>query len=228
MSGPEVVKCPNCGAGLGARDYDAQRGVVACSHCNALMTLPSPAVRRADAPMPKGIRLATEGNATLIERIWRRPVAYVLLVAALIWNAFVVFWIALAGNSDVPGWFFLFPLLHGSAGILLLYSAIAMLVNKTQIYLDRNVVRVTHGPIPWAGNLEIAATEIDQLYCKEKVHHGKHGRVHHTYAIHLAAKSGPPRKLLGTHLTREEALFLEQAMEKALEIKDREIPESVR
>lgn len=78
---------------------------------------------------------------------------------------------------------------------------------------------IRHGPIPAWGNRKINPAEIKQVYSREKVSHGKHGP-NYSYEMHAATRSGKDIKLLAGLENKEQALYIEQEIERYQRIKD--------
>jgi len=122
-------------------------------------------------PRPAGIRVeraaeVADGSASIfayrdsarsrpqgtlrLTRIWRSPRVFFLLAFCLFWDSFLVLWYAIAFSAPHFSLLMvLFPLLHVVVGVVLTYSTLARLINRTVIEVDAERVRVRHGPLPW-------------------------------------------------------------------------------
>lgn len=228
---PITLKCASCGSALKAEDWDTAAGIIKCSYCRALMTVPKsqatsevPAFRpRGSVPMPPGLTCETTGANVVITRRWFTPAALFLAFFCVAWDGFLVFWYGMAFSMDAPWIFKLFPLIHVAVGVGLTYSTLTMFFNRTIIQAGQGWLSIEHGPLPWKGGGSWEAGQFDQLYCKSRISHSKNG-TQVNYEIHAALRDGTSRQLLGTGLTEEQALFIEQRIEQALAITDREVP----
>lgn len=235
MNSPVLLQCPSCASPLQARDVDLGRRVVKCAHCGVLMTLPEPAMDaagssaetgwrpRSEVPLPASIRVKQAADAVIIRRRWFSAPAILLAVFCVFWDGFLVFWYGMAFHSGAPLVAKLFPLIHVSVGVGLTYFCLASLFNSTLIRLTWKEMSIRHGPVPWPGNQAIPRAEIDQLYCVRKERRGKYGPVI-TFEVWLKTSTAVTRKLLGAGLTEQQALALEQQIERALGIPDRAVP----
>ena len=227
MVTPTALKCPNCAAQIQMDYFDPERGTALCSYCRTVITLPgrareAPMLKRLAVPLPQGMTIEEGVSGTLITRKWFNVVILFLVFFCIAWDAFLFFWYGIALSTDAPWIMSVFPLAHVAVGIGLTYSTLAGLVNKTWIKAYNGVVSVIHGPVPWRGNLVIPCAEIDQLYCKEKVSHGKNGpRV--SYEVWALKQDGATLKLLGGSLTDDQAIFIEQQLEKSMGLTDRRV-----
>jgi len=93
------------------------------------------------------------------------------------------------------------------------YNALAGSINKTNIYVSKDAIKIEHVPLPWVGNKRINVSEIEQLYSKEKISRGENG-LNVNYEIYIIMKNGVNIRLLAGLETSEQALFIEQEIEK--------------
>ena len=66
----------------------------------------------------------------------------------------------------------------------------------------------------------MASTDLEQLYSKEHVSRTNKGGVRYSYEVHALTRSGNHVKILGGLSDTEQALFIEQEIEKNLRIED--------
>jgi hypothetical protein len=147
-----------------------------------------------------------------------------MILFAIVWDGFLVHWYADAFSMESRSFMaLLFPLLHVVAGITITYTAIAGLLNSTVIAVKGEELSITHGPLPWRGNMSIAVNELEQLFCEEKVHRGKNGTTR-TYDVSAVLRGGRSVRLLKGLTEVQQALYLEQAIEENLGIIDVDVP----
>lgn len=178
---------------------------------------------RGEVPMPTRMRLENTAHGLAILRRWFSPAILFLVFFCIAWDGFLVFWYSMAFSMNGPLIMKIFPIAHVAIGVGLTYFTIASLFNTTRIEVGRGELVVGHGPVPWAGGKRLNASEVDQLFCKEKVSRGKNG-VSFTYEVWAAMKDGSSAKLIAAGMETDQALFIEQRLEKALGIRDREVP----
>lgn len=181
--------------------------------------------------LPEKIEFRNHGSGIEIIRTWFGAKYVILLAFVFVWDGVLVY---LAGSflntaSRLPLFVWFMPLGHVAMGLGLTYYAIAGLFNKTQVMADYSHLAVRHGPVPWPGNKDIRAGDIKQLYSKEKVRRTKHGTTV-SYSLHAMTNDEKTLKLLSGLESSEQALFIEQEIEKYLRIEDKavrgEIPRS--
>lgn len=228
MSDSLVLKCPSCGSPIRAEDFDAVKGAVKCSYCAALITLPgsSPGGQvpgpRPLVPLPPGMTLKQTAGGIEMERRWFTPAVFFMLFFCIGWDSFLVFWYSMALQPGAPWIMGVFPIAHLAIGVGLTYTTLATLFNKTRIKVDRGLVSVTHGPLPWTGQISLSADEIDQLFCKEKVS-SRRNVPRLRYEVWAVLRRGESKRIGAEGLDQDQALFIEQEIERALNIKPRAV-----
>jgi hypothetical protein len=232
MSEPatHALKCPSCGSFFRAGDLDAARGVLTCRFCRVLTLFSTPS-SAPSGPPPRGevalpARFTIEERADgglAIHRRWFRPQFLFLLGFCVIWfGALSVFYAGILA-SGAPGFAALFPLLHVGIGLWIAYFTLAGLFNTSTITVHDETLSVRHGPLPWRGVPAVPAARITQLYCKQRIHHGKNGTTT-TYEVWIARDEGGALKLVSGLDDPDQALFVEQRVEKALGLSNLPMP----
>jgi hypothetical protein len=173
-----------------------------------------------DVGMPDKMDVSHKGSYLEITRRWIGAKVFFMVPFTIFWCGFLVFWYSKA--MDIENLTFrLFPLLHVGVGIWLLYSTTAGLINKTTVRVGFERITVRHGPVPYFGKT-ISAMDIKQLYSKEKTSYSSRQRSV-SYEIHAMTQAGKNVKLVTRLESSEQALFIEQEIEKYLGIKDRPV-----
>lgn len=215
------LKCRNCGAQLSPENISPQLSAARCHHCHALFAISAPAAKPIPRPrvsLPKGFQVNQRGDSLEIVRRWLGPSAFFLLFFALFWNGFMLVWHAIALGTGQ--WTMsLFGLIHTAVGIGLGYYVLGLFINSTTIRAAAGELTVKSGPLPWSGNKTVPRTEVSQLYCKEKIHHGKNG-ASTTYGIEMVLSGNRRETLVKGLPNSDHALFIEQQIERHLGIVD--------
>lgn len=227
------IRCDSCGAEVAAADVNLERMMAKCARCNSVFDVSAQTggQRRARpvVPMPKRITVqsgeetvdgsyrvsSAPSDRFVIVRSWFSPMLFAMVVFCLFWDGFLILWYAAAGRSaNIVA--LIFPILHVTVGVFITYSTICGFVNKTFITLAGGTLTVRHGPLPWWGNTQMAASDIEQIFCRQ--HIGNKGA--RTYRVIALEKGGAERFLLKDLPDAEQALFIEQALEARLGIID--------
>jgi hypothetical protein len=219
------ITCTRCGALLPADDVNLQSMAAKCGSCNAVFSIAdqiAPAEgwsprARLDVPLPERFTVEHPAGGLQISWRWYSPAAIFLTIFAVFWNGFVCVWISLVLSSGA-GFFALFASIHALAGIGVAYGALSMFLNATRVDASYGMLSVRHGPLPAFGNLDLPRDSLRQLYCLERVSSSRRGTV--TYELKALKADGSSVAVLQGLQSTEQALFLEQELERFLGIKD--------
>lgn len=235
MAAHDDATCPSCGSALRAVDISRETMSARCPACHTLVDLRAAAPAAAGTqtgigearemlpvPLPAGIRVEARGRDLTIVRRWFSWVYLLLLFFCVMWWGFLAVWYGLALTADAPLVFKLFPLLHVAAGVCLAYTTVAGFLNRTTFRIERDHLTVRHGPVPWRGNLDVSTLQLEQLFCTEKVTHGRNSTTTR-YGVEAILKDGGHLKVVSSLDAREQALFIEQTIEAHLGIQNRRV-----
>jgi len=168
--------------------------------------------------LPDKIHVQHQGPVLEITRRWFGGKHVLMAVFTVGWNAFLFFWYsqALQGDDLVV---ILFPLIHVAVGVSLIYQTLSGFLNRTSIRVTYEQLRIRHYPIPHWRNRTILSRDLIQLYSKEKTKRSsKNTSV--TYEMHALTRDGKNVKLLSGLDSSEQALYIEQEIERYLGIRD--------
>lgn len=213
------VHCGSCQAVIGPANIDEQRELATCTRCGRLTDLrrapqasaearPDPAKPRARPPvqLPDGMSMTTLPDKLVIRRRWLRQKHWFLLCIIGGAGAYVAYlWTTLEPSA----WLVLGTLFVLSWN----YNLAAMFLNSTVITAAGDGVSVQHGPLPslFARNAAAVKSQIEQLYA------AKFGAA---YSVEAKLSSGQPLRLVAPLITSDQALFVEQTLERALGVAD--------
>lgn len=178
------------------------------------------------APIPESLKLIPMSNALIIRRRWRSASVYFLGPFALIWNGFMANWMIIAikmGALEMAA----FGSLHAAIGIYLAYFAVTKFVNKTDIRIDLRELSVRHYPLWWPGGMTLATSEIQQIYCRERISYRRNG-ASASYQVFCMDRHHNERKLLSGLPEAEHALYIEHEIERTLGLDDKKVMGEIR
>jgi hypothetical protein len=221
---------------MAAEGIDLAKGVARCVQCGTVFDLagrkgpelgvtqlpvrPAPRV-----PMPKKFKVEEEPGLLRISWRWFSPVLILLTFFCLFWDSVLVLWYTLAIFArDTPIFFLVFPILHVMVGVGLTYRVIAGYFNTTRVEVTRRSLSIVHGPLPWKGNHTLEASGLKQLYCKQNVSKGKNDSETITYELKALTRDGQTLTLLDGLEEAQQALYLEDQLERRLGIENVPVP----
>jgi hypothetical protein len=174
---------------------------------------------RAMVALPARFTVSTDGGELHVQRAWYGLKAYLLAVFCVPWFGFLAVWYTLAWSSG-NRIAMLMPLLHVAAGLALVYIAAAHFVNRTHVDVADGHLAIRHEPMPWPGALRLESGTLDQLFTQQDVNRGRNSTTI-TYSLHARCTDGRTVRLLSGLDQHEQALFIEQQVERHLRIADR-------
>jgi len=174
-----------------------------------------------DIGLPDKMDIQHHSDHMLIKHKWFGSGIVVVSFFVIIWNG-AVFGFYSDMDADAELMEKLFPLLHVAIGIALTYYAIAGWLNKTIIFVSRDALNVQCKPIPFGMNKRFQVGDIEQL-CSQKRMPRREGGLP-IYSVHIISKNGKDTVLIDGLKTSEQALFIEQEIEKYLEIESKDKP----
>jgi hypothetical protein len=216
------LTCPECGTPAEAANIHLDRMVAKCANCNAVWSFdeqfaqqPAPTLDEMPVPRPTDIKMDDTGGELMFS--WRSStIAGIILgIFAVLWNGFMLVWFGIAVATRA--WFMLaFGSLHAVLGLGMGYMALGAIINTATLRVNASEITLRHAPLPWFGNRRLDTASIAQLYTKEVFRRSRRS-VSTNYEIHAATRDGRDLKLVSLS-TSEQALFVEQEIERYLRI----------
>ena len=214
---PQDLHCIHCQASIDSANIDTERELATCGRCGRLMDLrklraaaapvarPSGPRNRATVELPVGMSVEM-GAGVVIRRRWLRKKHWFLLALFAPPAVYVAYLWATLGASV---WLVIGTLFVVSWN----YNLVVMFLNSTVVSVDASRVLVRHGPLPslFGRSTAIERADIAQLYS------AKYGAL---YAVEAKLKSGKTQRLVAPLVAPEQALFIEQQVERALGLQD--------
>jgi hypothetical protein len=221
------LTCQQCGATIPADNINLDRMIAKCSKCNAVFSfddqISSPEKPKGqpkpkfDVPLPARFDMQDTGFDLIITRRWFSPLAYFMTFFAFFWDGIVSVFVcgALSTGNFIM---LLFISLHLIIGIFVAYYTATLYVNKTTIRVSQLLLEVKHGPLPYWGNHNLSSEGLKQIYCKQRISSGRSASV--SYEVHAINIEGKDITLLNGLDQSEQALYIEQEIERFLKIED--------
>ena len=231
----------SCRKEIPAEDVNLDTSLAKCMACHAVFDFteqvrggesaaPAKKRDRGEIPLPKNLIVAEGMQSLDIVRKWARGPAFFFLFFSGFWNSIVLVFVVAAASGmmkdggDGFGWFiwvFLTPFILIGLGTG--YAALALLLNKTTIKVEGTELKVSHGPMRWPGAKTLDAAQVGQLYCTEYVAYKQNNSPVYRMKVHAMMLDGSRVDLISGIEDVNQALYLEQILEKHLGIEDRPV-----
>lgn len=223
----QTLNCKKCHAEIDAENINLDRLIAKCDRCNTVFSFADEfpeaqrgaALQRRSVVAPKHLQIKDKGYALEIKWRWFQWTTLFLAFFTVFWNGFMLVWFSIAFTQQA--WTMAaFGTLHGIVGVTLLYFTVASFLNTSYLQVDNKALSIIHRPLYYPPT-HIAVHELEQLYCKEHMHRNKNS-TSYTYSLNALTRNSKKRycTLLSNIQAPEQALFLEQEIERFLQIKD--------
>lgn len=208
--------------------------VARCDRCQVLFDCSAqrgePRLRsKPELNAPSGVVVEDLANRLKLTYRWYSPKFLFLAFFCLLWDGFLVMWYATIVAAIIYHGFrpelllpLAFPVLHIALGAALTYWTLAGLFNSTTVEVRSDELTLSHAPLPWPGIKRLDGSQLEQLYCKETISRRKRRRSYHLMA---ALKDGTRVALAQGFDQPEMPIYVEQQIEKFLNIADRAVDE---
>lgn len=222
------LDCPNCTTAIRYDDINIEKMVAKCSKCNSVFSFDKqitlPGRQKTEILLPDGVDALHLFSELDIRISWRKSLSGFFLFFTIFWNA-IVLPMALFALASGAYEMLIFMSIHIFIGVSFLYYLIATLVNTTYIIVDDYNLTIEHRPlkVPFYPRRDIPASEIDQIFTDKYVAGKTNGRPNYAFAIQALLKNNEKVKLLKSLKHPDQALYVEQEIEKFLKIKDRPV-----
>lgn len=238
-----ALTCPVCSTPYRGDDVNLSTGLARCRMCDRVEqltgTTASPAtvapVRpdvAEDLARPSTVREESRGGAFSLSFRWYQPMVWFMVPFCIAWDSFLVVWYAIAfglgGQMETDGapvWLMIvFPVGHVAAGVALTWHTVATIFNATTFSVANGRFKVSHGPIPWFGGVDVREDTVRQLYVAES---NMRRNKQTTYKV-CALIEGTAKELVTGISDLSVARYLERRLEQQLGLEDKVVIGEVR
>jgi hypothetical protein len=167
---------------------------------------------RTVTPRRQRVRTTESNDALELEYVWFNPwrlILAVICVPALLYLAYDLW-------RDQSRWSLALAVLMLAAVLFILYLTATLLLNRTTFIARHGRLTVRHGPLPLFGNASIEEEDVRQLYVRVR----RTRRHRRRYQLGAVTAAGDDVTLLDDVRSRAEAVQLERAIERHLDIAD--------
>jgi hypothetical protein len=178
---------------------------------------------RPEVAMPKGFKVKNEDDTWQVSWRWFGWGYVLLAVWCMFWDGFLVVWYGLSLAAGM--WLMaLFPTLHAIIGIAMTYYTLAGFLDRTTVKIGNDRLEIWHHPLPWWGEKRFQTSDIEQFYCKENLSHSSDYGTSRSYEVYVIFRHDLRKKLITGLNEPEQALYIEQELERFLYIQDAPVP----
>lgn len=184
-------------------------------------------------PMPEKFEIKEGLQSLEISYPWMSPKYYFLLFFTIVWvvmfiaslgilaAGFILFPEAMEEHWKPSYYFYMLPtlLLHAGTSAFLIYGTACGFLNKTYIKVNHSEIDISFAPIYAPGAKTIPASDIKQLFVREKVSKGD-GSVAIGYQVEVIDTNEKKHPLIKDLDEAQQARYIEQKIEQFLGIKD--------
>jgi hypothetical protein len=219
---------PNCATSIRSENINITGLVAKCHHCNSVFNfseeLKAAPRNRPEIMLPPGFEAFSSLSTLDIEFSWKQTSKGLgfFIFFALFWNGIISIFVVTAlvtGKYEM----LLFTSIHLLVGISLIYYILTVLLNKTYILVSRREIVIEHRPLrlPFYPNRTISAMDLDQLFISKYVSSRTNNRPNYAFSVVARLRTGSEITLLKGLRYPEQATYIEQQIEKFLNIEDR-------
>lgn len=231
--------CRNCGEEIPAQNINVQETIAVCKACNAVFdfsaTVAQEKRKRKMVSMPDRFHMDERPDELELAYHWFTPMAILMTVFTVIWSGpvLLIFMPLFLGGTfnfaslggGIFSIFSFFPLIFGGVAVGLIYYTVGLWINQTVITVSDSEIKVRSKPLPTLGNKTIDSRFIGQLYVKQRVSRNSNsGGTSITYQVRIVTDDGKNQTLVGNLPKSEQALYIEQQIERYLRLKNEPIP----
>ncbi|MBT8229648.1 MAG: hypothetical protein KJO50_05265 [Bacteroidia bacterium] len=219
------VHCPSCNEEVAADNLNLQNTIAKCNSCNVLFSLndqikslSSISETRQEVLRPEGIDMFYYKNdldITIQQHIQGLDMAGLIFAPTLAFFSIILF---VAGKISAP----YFPVASVIMTLYFIYRAYNYSKNKTYIDVNNKYLSIKNRPKHFKKDRTYYVEDIDQLYIK----HAVDGSGYFTIQMIINGLEGQKHVKLLTVNTLSKAKYLEQEIERYLDIENRKVPEA--
>lgn len=224
------LSCPNCRAEILSEDINIDKLVAKCRSCHHVFSFEEQIQQaqrhRPEVLLPPGIEAySTPGEVDMVIS-WRQSNSSFMTLFTILWNTFLIPFVYIAFTSgDIR--VLLGISIHLIIGLGLLYNMIANFINTTEVNVDRQRLLIEHQPLhfPFYKEHHVPTSDIRQVFIKKYVASKTNGMPNFAFSVNVELDSKRTIQLVRGLKHPDQAMYIEQQVERFLEIEDRPVEE---
>lgn len=222
----QSINCPSCQARVQASDISLDTNMAKCSNCHVIFSIEEEVKQvqtkeqekeKPDYMRPEGVELFSyQGNLDItLPQIMQGFDLFMMIIAPSV--TFLSSIVYATGKIPIT-----WPAIFAVVSIFYIFRWYTYSKFKTYVQIGQERLTVSHSPKNFKKDVSINVSEIDQLYLKNAPDGMGYISVH---AV-VNGVEGQKHVRLLTAKTLAKAKYIEQEIEKHLEIKDRKVDEA--
>jgi hypothetical protein len=222
------IICKRCNTEISVENINLENFLAKCSNCETIFSIrhevedfDPDGYDKVPINLPSHMQISQGGeNLVIKRRWWQWHMKYIhLFLITIMWNGLAIDFYAeelfnLQWGLSILDCAFII------VGFGFLYASLAFIFNSTTITVNTKELTSRHHPFPWYGGERFSAQQIEQLYCRPFVFH-RDNFVDEYYQVYIVTRDGTEKHLIGPLEVAEQAFFIEQEIERYLQITDR-------
>jgi hypothetical protein len=237
------MQCRKCGADVPSANVNIQMAIAKCDACNAVFSFrdelapelfdgaeAQTELRRpssGNVPLPKNLNVENTGAELRFKKRFFTPAVFFLTFFALFWDGFMIVWFAIAFSTR-EYMMAAFGSLHGLIGLGISYNVLAMYLNSRHIAVNREHLIAWSGPLPWPGSRTLDSNTVSQIWCRRGRSSRRSSSINSvsmggSFEVWALMRDGAEQRLMAGLDKPEQALYIEQEIERYLHISDRPV-----
>jgi hypothetical protein len=227
-----LLTCPKCSHFIKGADINIEKTIARCSHCTHVFGFAHNSTTgslQAEEIVPEGIEMLKLKSELELRLDWNKTTSsesrrfFILFTA--IWNLFLLPFVTMVILSGTWG-ILLFLSLHLAVGLGLIWYLASVYLNKTLVSVTQRTIHIRTWPLRrfFSKGRVIDTNDVTQLYVSKYIQSRTNGVPNYAFALYAILKNGEKVSLV-RGMTRETQTFIENEVEKYLNIKDRAVPE---
>jgi len=170
--------------------------------------------------IPEGLDLITTPQQVIIRRRWFSWMVFPMLLFAIVWDGFLVFWYSTALlGKNTPWIMILFPIGHVAVGVGVTYYVLCSFFNRTDVILTPDQIAVATRPLPWPGNRRVPLREIHETEIRTR--YGNTNQARANLVIMFVDGSNKERKLVTGITEWDHAEYMEGQIRRAVRLPEK-------
>lgn len=225
----QQLNCPNCRSTIPSEDVNIGALIAKCNNCNHVFNFNEHAVKpynKPEVPMPPGMEMLALNSELDIQFRWKDGMNSFLTFFTIVWNLMMLpFLYQIVSSGEWGGLLALSA--HLAVGVGLLYYTICMFVNTTYVTVDRRNLLVEHLPLkfPFTKNHSISTSDIKQVYFERYTASTSNDKPNYAFQVIVILNSEDRINIVKGLRTQYQGRFIEQEIERFLNIKDEPVEE---